>query len=100
MIVSVIVACRNEARDIRCFLDSVLAQSVSGTDWEIILADGMSSDGTREILQQYARSDRRVRVVDNPGRIVSTGLNAALQASRGETLLRMNAHTNYAPDYI
>jgi succinoglycan biosynthesis protein ExoA len=100
MIVSVIVACRNEARDIRCFLDSLLAQSIEGIDWEIILADGMSSDGTREILEQYARSDQRIRVIDNPGRIVSTGLNAAIRASRGVILVRMDAHTKYAPDYI
>jgi uncharacterized protein YqgV (UPF0045/DUF77 family) len=41
-----------------------------------------------------------VRVLDNPGRIVSTGLNAAIRAARGEVLVRMDAHTTYAPDYV
>jgi succinoglycan biosynthesis protein ExoA len=100
VIVSVIVACRNEAQDIRCFLDSVLAQRLCGMDLEIILADGMSTDGTREMLEQYARSHGQLRVIDNPGRIVSTGLNAAIRSSRGEILVRMDAHTKYEPDYI
>jgi succinoglycan biosynthesis protein ExoA len=100
VIASVIVACRNEIRDIRCFLDSVIAQSFSGVALEVIVADGMSHDGTRQVLQEYARVDERIRVIDNPGRIVSTGLNAAIRLARGEIIVRMDAHTDYAPDYI
>jgi glycosyltransferase involved in cell wall biosynthesis len=67
---------------------------------EVIVADGMSHDGTRQVLQEYARVDERIRVIDNPGRIVSTGLNAAIRLARGQIILRMDAHTDYAPDYI
>jgi len=42
----------------------------------------------------------QLRVLNNPGRIVSTGLNAAIQAARGEIIIRMDAHTTYAPDYV
>lgn len=66
----------------------------------MIVADGMSDDGTREILERLAREDARLRMIDNPGRIVSTGLNAAIRTARGSIILRMDAHTEYAPDYI
>ena len=55
----------------------------------------MSDDSTREVLRGFD-----VRVIDNPGRIVSTGLNAAIDASTGDIIVRMDAHTTYAPDYI
>jgi succinoglycan biosynthesis protein ExoA len=67
---------------------------------EIIVADGMSTDGTREYLEEMARAHPQVRVLNNPGRIVSTGLNAAIRAARGEIIVRMDAHTMYAADYV
>ncbi len=99
-LVSVILACRWEARQIRTVLDSILAQQEPDGGFEVILADGMSEDGTREILEEIARSDHRVKVIDNPARIASTGLNAALRQARGQIIIRMDAHTHYAPDYM
>lgn len=98
--ISIVSACRNEAPHIRVFLDSLLAQDLDGFDWEIIVADGMSNDGTREALLEYAARNPRISVIDNPARIVSTGLNAAIRAARGEIILRIDAHTEYAPDYV
>ena len=97
--ISLIVACRNESKHVRSFLDSVLAQDLEGFDWQIIVADGMSDDGTREIVQKCAEQNSRVIIVDNPKKIVSTGLNAAIHAASGEIILRMDAHTEYAPNY-
>jgi succinoglycan biosynthesis protein ExoA len=99
--ISVIIPCRNERRHICQFLDSLLAQEVD-PDWklEILVADGLSDDGTRDLLRQYSERNPEVRRIDNPGRIVSTGLNAAIQAARGEVIIRMDAHTTYARDYI
>jgi glycosyltransferase involved in cell wall biosynthesis len=98
--ISIVSACRNEREHIRAFVDSLLAQDLSGFDWEIIVADGASSDGTREALADMATGNPRVMVIDNPGRIASTGLNAAIRAASGEIILRMDAHTEYARDYI
>jgi succinoglycan biosynthesis protein ExoA len=98
--VSVVVPCRNEIRFIRAFLDSVLQQDITGLNVEVLVADGMSDDGTREVLEQYERTLPGFRVIDNHGRIVSTGLNAAIREARGEIIVRMDAHTEYAPDYI
>jgi glycosyltransferase involved in cell wall biosynthesis len=101
MKLSIVVPCRNEAKHIEGFLDSLLAQDLP-PDWqtEILVADGMSTDGTRGVLRAYAGRSPSVRIIDNPDQIVSTGLNAAIQEAEGEIVVRMDAHTTYAPDYI
>ena len=96
--VSIIVACRNERTAIHDLLTSILAQDLSES-WEAIIADGMSEDGTREILQEYSARYPQLRVVDNPCRIVSTGLNTAIRVARGEFIIRLDGHTEYASDY-
>lgn len=98
--VSVISACRNEAAHIGAFLDSLLAQYTPGLNLEFLVADGRSDDGTPAILRDYAARDPRIRILDNPGRIVSTGLNAAIHAASGAILIRMDAHTEYDSGYI
>jgi glycosyltransferase involved in cell wall biosynthesis len=69
-------------------------------DLEILVADGMSDDGTRELLLQLRQDDSRIIVIDNPRRIVSVGLNLAIRSARADIVVRMDAHTEYAPDYI
>ncbi len=101
MKISIVVPCRNEKRHIGKFLDSVFAQTLDpGWEIEILLADGMSDDGTREELRSRMTQCPSVRLIDNPGRIVSTGLNNAIQASTGDVIVRMDVHTVYAPDYV
>jgi glycosyltransferase involved in cell wall biosynthesis len=97
MTISVIVPCRNEKCYIGEFLHTLFAQELEpGWQLEVLVADGLSDDGTRDIFRRYAE----VQVIDNPGRIVSTGLNAAIAAASGEVIVRMDVHTRYAPDYI
>jgi glycosyltransferase involved in cell wall biosynthesis len=100
--VSVVVPCRNESIYVQSFLENVLAQEAPPGDGgiEIIVADGRSEDGTREQIAAISARDPRVRLIDNPGRIVSTGLNAAVRAAHGEIIVRMDVHTEYAPDYV
>jgi succinoglycan biosynthesis protein ExoA len=97
--ISIVAACRNEVSHIRAFLDSLRVQEMDGLSWEAIIADGMSTDGTCELLEEYSAEHQNVRVVPNPGRIVSTGLNEAIRAARGDIILRMDAHTTYSPRY-
>ena len=99
-LVSVILPCRNERGYIEASLQSVLSQEPPEGGFEIIVADGISTDGTREYLQQMAARHSKLRLLTNTGRIVSRGLNAAIRAARGEVIVRMDAHTIYAPDYI
>src|SRR6266550_1081136 len=99
-LVSVVLPCRNEAAHIEDCIQSILAQDPPEGGMEIIAADGMSTDGTRAYLDEMAQRHAQLRVLSNPGRIVSTGLNAAIRAARGEIIVRMDAHTTYAPDYV
>jgi len=98
--VSIIVPCRNEKDQIESCLASILQQEEPGGSFEIIVADGMSDDGSRDILQNLAKKEPRLRIVDNPARIVPTGLNAAIKVSKGKIIMRMDAHTEYSPDYV
>ena len=100
MKISVVIPCRNEAQHIGAFLESLGNQEVTGMGLEILVADGESDDGTGKVLATYCEKDPRVRIVPNPGRIVSTGLNAAIEAAGGDVIVRMDVHTEYAPDYI
>jgi succinoglycan biosynthesis protein ExoA len=67
---------------------------------EIFVADGGSTDRTQEIVNKIALKDARVKLLDNPLKIQSTGLNLILAAATGDVLLRADAHSDYAPDYI
>jgi len=98
--VSVIIPCRNEVATMAAFLASVCSQQPPDGGMEVIIADGMSDDGTREILRKEGNLEPRIRVIDNPGKIASTGLNAAIRAAEGSVILRMDAHTEYSPDYV
>jgi glycosyltransferase involved in cell wall biosynthesis len=101
MKISLVIPCRNERGHIGEFLDSLLAQDLDpGWDVEILVADGMSNDGTRDVLRQYAQTAPHVHLIDNPGLIVSTGLNAAIGAATGDIIVRLDAHTTYARDYV
>src|SRR5688572_6752244 len=99
-LVSIVLPCRNEQGYIQACLKSALEQEPPEGGVEILVADGMSTDGTREYLEQMAKQHPQIRVLDNPGRIVSTGLNTAIRAARGATIVRMDAHTLYAADYV
>jgi glycosyltransferase involved in cell wall biosynthesis len=79
---------------------SILAQEGVRGGIEIIVADGISDDGTREILNKLEKEDSRVKVIENPGRIIATGLNAAIRMAQGKVIVRMDAHTRYAPEYV
>ncbi len=99
-VVSIVIPCRNEKNQIKFTLESILAQEPPPGGFEVIVADGMSDDGTRDTLHGLAKDHPRLRIIDNPGLIVSTGLNAAIRAARGSIILRMDMHSRYASDYV
>jgi glycosyltransferase involved in cell wall biosynthesis len=91
---------RNEAAYVGRSLAAVLGQDYPAGLCEVIVSDGMSQDETRQIVEAAGRNDPRVRLVDNPGRIAPTGLNAALRAAAGEIVIRVDGHCEIAPDYV
>ena len=101
MLISVITPCRNEGRDVLRFVDGVGCQRLRpGWSLELVVADGRSDDGTRELLDQAAARDLRLTVLDNPRRTTPAALNLAVRRARGAVLVRMDVHTVYAEDYV
>ena len=99
--VSVVMPVRNEADFIAKSLGAVLDQDYPHHRLEVIVADGMSADQTRTIVHMASSDiDVPVTVVDNPGRIAPTGLNAALKLARGDIVVRVDGHCRIAPDYV
>lgn len=99
--VSVIVPCRNEVEHIDALLESIVGQQIDASqELEVLVADGMSDDGTREKLDRWSRSWPLLNVFDNPGLSVSSGLNLAVARARGEIIIRLDVHTKYDPHYV
>jgi succinoglycan biosynthesis protein ExoA len=95
------VPCYNEIEYIERFIRNVFSQhSFDEYVTEIIIADGMSTDGTLEYLSRITQEDCKLKVIQNAGRIVSTGMNDALELATGQIIIRMDVHTLYAVDYI
>ena len=99
MDVSVLVPVLNEERHIRESVAAMQAQRFDGT-FELLFADGRSEDRTKEILEELAREDPRIRVFDNPRRLTPSGLNVCLRHARGEYVARMDAHSFYPDNYL
>jgi succinoglycan biosynthesis protein ExoA len=98
--VSVLMPCYNEARHIEDCLRSVLAQTYARDRIEILVADGRSTDDTRQRVQSLAREDPRIQLIDNPARHQAAALNRCIRQARGDVLVRMDAHCEYAADYV
>jgi succinoglycan biosynthesis protein ExoA len=98
--VSVIVPVRNEAGFIETCVRALLDQVDVPSHYEVLVVDGMSDDGTKALLERLAAKDSRLRILDNPARIVSTALNIGIAASTGEIIIRVDGHTKVASDYV
>lgn len=100
--VSIIVPCFNEQETISLLLEGICAQTYPCELMEIVIADGMSTDGTRDEITAYAETqpDLTIKIVDNPKRIIPAGVNLAIAASKGKILVRMDAHSMPRPDYV
>ncbi len=99
-LVTIAMPCLNEERFIESCLRDVLAQDYPPDRFEIVVADGGSTDTTKAILASLAEKEPRIRVIDNPRRIQSAGLNEILRSARGEVIVRMDVHCDYAKDYV
>ncbi len=97
--VTVVMPVRNEERYVERSLGSVLAQDYPEERMEVLIADGMSSDRTRELVAKIA-AGRDVRILDNPRGIVSTGLNLAFVEATGEVVVRVDGHCEIGPGHV
>jgi succinoglycan biosynthesis protein ExoA len=99
-LVSVVLPVLNEEAHIQRCLASVQAQDYPAEMIEIVVADGGSTDRTRAIVERIAASDRRISLVDNPGRNQAAGLNRAIAASTGTIVARLDGHAAWPPSHI
>lgn len=91
--ISVILPVRNEVRSIGRLLDQLLQQTYPTEHFEILVADGRSSDGTRELVERKASTAAvAIRIVDNPGIRSGAGRNAGVMAATGEIILFIDGH--------
>lgn len=98
--VTVIIPLRNEAKYIERCLHAIQSQDYPAEQVEILVVDGLSDDGTREIIAQTAESDPRIRLLDNPQRIVPTGMNIGIRQAQGDIIVRVDGRCIIAPDYV
>jgi glycosyltransferase involved in cell wall biosynthesis len=98
--VTIAMPAYNEERYIEACIASVQAQDYPKDRIEILVADGRSTDRTREILAKLAADDPRIRVIDNPARLQAAGLGLLVKQARGDLIVRMDVHCEYAPDYV
>src|SRR4029079_11920694 len=90
----------NEEHYIEACIASVQAQDYPRDRIEILIADGRSTDRTREILARLAEADPRIRVIDNPERIQAPGLNRLVREARGDICVRLAVPCEYASTYV
>lgn len=94
--VSIILPTLNERSFIRDCLDSLVSQE-GDCILEILVVDGGSTDGTRELV---SKEPAPVRLVDNPRITAAAALNIGIAEAKGDTIVRVDAHAIYEPDYV
>ena len=98
--VSVLVPCRNEVRSIERCIDNVCSLDRPPEGFEVIVIDGMSTDGTREILSRLKSQFSDLVVIDNPGKIVPRAMNLGIQFAKGEYIVRADARCIHPKSYL
>lgn len=98
--ISILIPVRNEIRHLQRCLRAIETQNYPSDFIEILIADGMSEDGSFEYLQKWAEEGQNRHVFQNPGKIVPTGLNILIPKSKGDIVIRVDGHCVIAADYV
>ena len=100
--VSVFIPCFNEEKNIVRLLDSLANQTYPVADMEILIVDGLSTDRTRAVITDYISKIPflSIRILDNPDRFIPHALNIGVKNAQGNFLVRMDAHSIPAKDYV
>jgi len=100
--VSIIIPCYNEEATIHKLLEALRVQTYPLAQMEVVISDGFSTDGTRDVIAGFKKqnTDLSVRVVDNKAKTIPSGVNQAIRESSGEILIRLDAHSMPIPEYV
>jgi glycosyltransferase involved in cell wall biosynthesis len=97
---SVLIPCRNEVRSLGRCLASVIASDYPADRLEVLVVDGASTDGTRDVIAHWARSHERIRLLENPPGTTPAALNRGIAVARGDVIARLDAHAALTPTYL
>ncbi|MEJ5359825.1 MAG: glycosyltransferase family 2 protein [Desulfobacterales bacterium] len=98
--ITVVLPVRNEERFVAKTLHELLSQDYPRDRFEIIVADGGSTDRTREIVAQAAKKNPQIRILDNPKRLSSAGRNLGFKNGRGDIFLVVDGHCHIGHDRL
>lgn len=100
--ISVVIAVRNEEKTIRQCIFSLLNQNFPKKNYEIIFADGMSEDETAEIIKQFSKNSKEVKITlfSNKARDSGSGRNLGIKNSRGKIIVQLSGHVIAAPNLL
>jgi len=89
--VSVLIPCRNEAKHIEQCLTDIYGFTPPPEGFEVIVIDGMSNDGTFDILSRLRNRFPDLIIINNPDKIVPKAMNLGIQYAKGEYIVRTDA---------
>ena len=101
--VSFCVIAYNEEKNLESLFSDIRNQDYPHEKMEIIFVNAMSTDRTRELMENFAKENNgfsRVKILDNPKKIQAAGWNLAIQEARGDIILRVDAHTMIPPQFV
>lgn len=97
---AIVIPCRNELNYIGRCLDSILKLDLPGIDLEVLVCDGMSDDGTREVVARYSKEHPHIRLLDNPHRTTPYALNLGTRTAQSDVVIILGAHSEVDPGYV
>lgn len=99
-LISIIVPVRNEKDFISNLINSILEQDYSKELLEVFLIDGLSTDGTSELIQNYTQKYKFIKLLTNQHKTVPFALNLGIKQAKGDIIIRLDAHAEYPANYI
>lgn len=98
--ISIICPTYNEEKYIANCIDSILASDYPKDLMEVLFVDGRSTDKTRSIIRSYTEKYPFIKQLDNPHRIVPYAMNLGIENSKGDIIIRLDAHASYPKNYF
>ena len=100
IVLSILIPCLNEVKYITSCLDSLIENDFNHNNYEILIIDGGSTDGTLDILNKYLEKYAFIKIIKNPKKTKSAALNIGIKESAGDIIMRIDAHAIYDKNYI
>ena len=98
--VSIVIPCRNEEKFIGKCLDSIIGNHFPQDRLEVLVVDGMSDDGTQDVISEYTCKYSCIKRLVNPDRITPRAMNIGIKGAKGDVVIFVNAHCILDKDFL